>query len=282
MEKSIFEPLSLDELQKQIKKDSLFGRLYDKIQEINSSLKTDSEKAKYSSITYSKICDIVKIATDTSIFNNFRKEWINLYSGYSSKVDSIVNYWEGVKKEYSLDQYIKIELSSIETEYYSFGGVENVSLGFKMTPLKGNIQQVRFGFSIEPKLYNNDTYHKSMSWCLYTKPLSKQTIGYWEANYEQEKKLAGESLSTIKRDYDVHIEVDKIRMNGKNMSVDDLNIPNSVNMYMKYGSLYEDDVIVEFIDLNYKDIFSFIQEKTKNIMKEKDPLVFDYIQLISK
>lgn len=296
LNKSVFESLSLKELDEEIKKDSLFGMFYEHIQAINkNTLDTDTKRAKYANLTLRRAYSSYTYHDD-KLEKQLSSEWNNKYKTYSSKADSISRYWRKAKQDNSLDQYVKIELASISTKYYSFGGVDEVNIGFKLIPLKSKVEQLRFGYSIEPKIYKKegkneyDSYLSILdkSWCLSTSPFSQPVVRYWEANYKDENKLAGMDVETVLRDYDVNIEVDKIRIDGRNLSSDDVKVPFSVEMYWKYEdetdiqNIYEEDIIKEFIDDNYISSFRYILNGVNERRKEVDELAFEYLNLPSK
>lgn len=95
-------------------------------------------------------------------------------------------------------------------------------------------------------------------------------------------------VETVLRDYDVNIEVDKIRIDGRNLSSDDVKVPFSVEMYWKYEdetdiqNIYEEDIIKEFIDDNYISSFRYILNGVNERRKEVDELAFEYLNLPSK
>lgn len=285
LNKSIFEPLALKELDEAIKKDSLFSIFYEQVQAINeNTLDTDSKKAKYADLTYRRAYDLF-FYQDTVLYRDLSKEWKSKYANYSTKADSIINYWKQLKKENSLDQYVKIEVANITTKYYSFGGVDDVNIGFRLTPLKETIEQLRFSYLIEPKINQDESksiYSSILdkSWCLSTSPFSKPVVKYWEVGYSNEKKLAGETAETLLRDYNVKIEIDKVRIGGRNYSTDDIKLPHCVEMYLEYGgSYYIDDIIQEYIDNNYIPLYKYITDGINNRLKEKDALAFEYLNL---
>ena len=293
LNKSVFESLSLKELDEEIKKDSLFGMFYENIQAINeNTLDTDTKRAKYADLTLRRVYDSYKYH-DEKLEKRLLNEWDNKYANYPFKADSISKRWKKLQKDNSLDQYVKVELASVTTEYYSIGGVDEVYIGFKLIPLKGKIEQLQFSYSIEPKINkkegeDEEEGYLSMldkSWCLSTSPFSQPVVRYWEVNYKNENSLAGKNVETVLRDYDISIQIDKIRIDGKNLSNDDVEVPYSVKMYWKYEKdvyirdIYEEDIINEFVDKNYISSFKYILEGINERRKEIDELAFEYLNL---
>lgn len=298
LDKPIFEPLTVTELKESIDNDSLFKNTYEYIVYVRDTiLKTDMEKVKFADLTYEQVFDFAKFSSDTVYFKpineRIKKEWNEKYGIYEQKVDSISDYWKKYKEENSLEQYAKVELATIDKEYYSYsGGIRNVNLGFRLTPLKGKIDQIRFGYRIEAKINEKDkedTYSSiysslDKSWCLTTSPFSKPVVRYWEASYSNEKILKSKTLETFNRDYNIYIEVDEIRKDGVNMSNDDLNIPKSVTNHWEYENkeyledLYVDNIIEEVLGKEYMSEYDYRNQEIDKILKERYPLVYEFIK----
>lgn len=155
---SVFKPLTLDELAKIVKKDTLFEHTYKYIQFVKDSvLKKDIDKAKWTGLTYGRVHKYYKLSMDTSFFKEYDKrfesEWNKKYSKYLSMTDSVINYWEKYKAENALDNYAQIEIADIDKNYYEYiGGIESIDLGWRITPLKGPIEQIIFSYRITAKI----------------------------------------------------------------------------------------------------------------------------------
>lgn len=297
--KKIFEELTVDELKTAIEKDTLFEDTYKLIElKKDSVLTSELDKVKWSDLTYKRVHDFVKYTADTTISKplreKFKAQWENQYGGIIKQVDSVSEYWKNYAKENSLDQYVTVELVTLDKEYYSYaGGIRNVNLGFKLTPLKGKIDQMRFGYKIEAKLDEDDTENNyssilsalDYSWCRMSRPFSKPTTRYWEASYSNEKILKSRSVKTLLRDYNIKIIIDEIRINGQNIDKDDLGIPESIERYWEYenreylSDLYLDDVAEELLNKEYVRDYEFINKKFDSIYKEKDKLSYEFLTL---
>ncbi|MBQ4914254.1 hypothetical protein J8L85_07390 [Maribacter sp. MMG018] len=302
LDKPIFEPLTVNELKESIDSDSLFKDTYEYIVYIRDTiLKTDMEKVKFADLTYEQVFDFAKFSSDTVYFKpvneRIEKEWNEKYGIYEQKVDSISDYWKKYKEENSIEQYVKVELARIDKEYYSYsGGIRNVNLGFRLTPLKGKIEQLRFGYKIEAKINEKDeediysSIYSALdkSWCLTTSPFSKPVVRYWEASYTNEKILKNKTLETFNRDYNIYIEVDEIRKDGVNISNDDLNIPKSVINHWEYENKeyledwYINDIIEEVLGEEYMSKYDYRNQEIDKILKEKYPLVYEFIKVPMK
>lgn len=287
--KSITEPLSIEELGNIINKEPDFAEIYEGIKELREEkLKSEIDQAKFHSITYRDMYDFYKELKDSVAEKKFSesilKEWGELYASDTLKLDSVINYWEKYKEDNSLTRYVRIELVELYKEYYSYSGdVKKVNLGFKLTPLNGTIEQIRFSYYIKPKINEDQTdeYMSALgkSWCLSTSPFSTPTTRYWEVDYTNEKILKNQTISTFNRDYNIFIDIDKMRIDGKNISYDDLEIPKSIESYMtsSYPSIYKDDIIVELINKNYKSIFTYRADKRKEKLKKDRPKIYELL-----
>lgn len=297
--KKIFEELTVEELKSAIEKDTLFENTYKLIEfKKDSVLTSELDKVKWTDLTYKRVHDFVKYVSDTTsskpLREKFKKQWSEKYGIIEQQVDSLSNHWKNYAKENSLDQYVKVELVTLDKEYYSYaGGIRNVNLGFKLTPLKGKIDQMRFGYKIESKLDEDNTESEyssilsslDYSWCRMSRPFSKPTTRYWEASYSNEKIIESRSVKTLLRDYNIKIIVDEIRVNGENIDKDDLGIPKSIERYWEYenreylSDLYMDDVAKELLNKEYLKDYEFINQKFDSIYKEKDKLSFEFLTL---
>ncbi len=292
LNQSIFTPLSIDDLSKSIKKDTAFADLYKGIREMCDSKEFgDIEKAKFNDITYKDMFDFYEYVQDTTRFKSIDEkaiaEWKDKYSIYDSKIDSVINYWENYKKSNSLENFVDIELAEIKKEYYSYSGsVRRVNLGFRLTPLKGEIDQLIFSYYIKPKINDNDDYDTYISTldktrCLLSKPFKDTVTQYWEANFSNERILKDQTLDSFNRDYNIHIKIEEVRMDGQNKG--DMAIPESVNDYIKSESeSYKTDIAKELLGKDYLPQYSYLNEKRLEAIKSKFPQVYDFLETVSK
>lgn len=286
-DKPVSEKLSTEELSKAIKSDTLFADFYDNIRKVVDEMSV-IKKAKYSDITYRKLFGYVKFLQDTTYWNplsrNWQKEWENEYGIYSTKADSVLNYWKKYLEDNSLDKYVKVELARIDKEYYKYiGDLKEVNLGFRLTPLQGSVEQVRFNYGYKVKISGDNKYYEKHN-CIDTEPLYAPRIGYWEVSYSDKDKFAGKNVETFLRDYNLYIEVTNIRKDGVNMSTDDFALPKVVSECLEYEkeypSLFElskSELIRELINKNYLEKWDFLNNKADKVREKKDKLCFDFL-----
>lgn len=298
--KSVFEPLTVKELKDAIDEDTSFAMSYKYIKYLRDSvIISEIDRVKYNDLTYKRVYKLIKFSMDSNYFKpklkNIEEEWQNKYGKCKVKIDSISNYWKKYKKDNSLDQYVKVELVKLEKEYYEFiGGIKEVTLGFRLTPLKGTIQQIRFGYRLEAKINedkkDSDNVYSSMSqfldksWCLSTSPFSTPIIRYWESGYRNKEILGNKSLETLLRDYNILIEIDEIRKDGNNMNVEDLKIPKCIEHHWEYEhkeylqDLYTNDIAKELLNEEYITKLDYKEQEREKILRVKDSLSLDFLQ----
>lgn len=297
LNKSITEPLSVEELKVNMKKDTTFTDFYSQIQEVRDWINGDDVlQAKYGDITYKQIKKYLKHACDSTYFNKksdkWKEEYATLYPKYDKQVDSIITYWKAYKEQYNMDSLVVIEYEKLWKEYYSYiGSIKNVNIGFKITPLKGPIDQLIFRYEMRTKVSNDgNSSIYSRLWnshsCVASSPITKPTVLYWEADYSDEKKLEGCSSEDVKRDYDFIIELVNVRVNGENYEDKLKLIPESVSDLFRWGDYnfmteyYRDKVIQELINKDYKSFDEYAQPLIEAEMKSYDPDVYGLVKAL--
>lgn len=290
--KPVSEKLSMEELSKAIKSDTMFTHFYENIRKSVDEM-DDIKKAKFNDVTYSRLFDYYKFLQDTTYWRplskKWEKDWEKEYGIYSIKADSTINYWKKYLEENSLNKYVKIELVDISKEYYDYvGGLKEVNLGFRLTPLQGAVQQIRFDYGYIAKIHGDNKYYDKHS-CIKTDPLNSSQINYWEVGYSDRDKFAGKNIESFLRDYYVYIEVLEIRKDGINMRTEDLAIPEVVTKFLEIEKeypilidLYKDDIITNLIKNDYIGRWKYRNKKAEEIEEKEDKLCYDFFKELYK
>lgn len=286
MSKRIVEPLTVDELKANMK-DSTFNDFYEYVQKLRGwIIESDVRQAKYGDISYKRLKKYFTHGQDTIYFNKKEKEWTkayeSMYPDYSKQIDSIMTYWRKYKEQYNMDSLVNIEFDGLRKEYYYSGGVRNVYLGFKITPLKGTVDQLIFRYRMKLKVNSNSgnslygLYDSHR--CAATSPITTSKTLYWEADYSDENALKGRSSSDVKRDYDFRIELVNIRVNGENYE-DKLNlIPSPVrDALSSEQNYYKDEIIKLLINPEYKGYYDYARPLYEADMKDYDSEVYELL-----
>jgi hypothetical protein len=237
LDKSITIELSEKEIQQSLERDSLIYNYHKEFEVYRDTLSSNKElRNKFEPITYGDISTLREVYgkkydsfRDSIKENILKPKWEEEFGFIDTKIDSVLSFY--FDNPIDLSKYVKVELSKVDTEYYrSIGGISEVDLGFKLTPLKGTIQQLIFSFTYTPKIGGKTYSHRYRT----TEPISRSVVRYWEVDYSERSLLGGRTPYTIKRDYDVSIEIEKIRYRNENLSKERDDIPFEVEMVKKY------------------------------------------------
>ncbi len=264
LDKPITDKLTDGQLKSSLEKDSIIYRLHNKVLSVvrdtfNISIEL---KNKYKSLTYRDFYNYNKFTNNTQYFDSIKNnivkpKWDKEYGYVFSKIDSLYDSY--FSNPIDLEDYVKVELAKINTEYYDYvGGIKDVDLGFRLTPKKGTVQQIIFQYTYKPKIGGKEYSHR----CRTTKPFSRSILRWWSVDYSEEKILGGETPYTINRDYDFDIEILKIRYKNENLSNDFMDIPFELRMRKEYMekndkgmvALYEKDISEKLLKLPFKTL----------------------------
>lgn len=290
MNKTIVEPLEADEIRQLQKHDTTFVRYYKAVQKMRESFLSDEvNQAKYGAITYGQLQTYCSYRDDTvllsPVIDQARGEWQTACSGYDEKLDSIMTYWSEYMKANSLDSYLKLNLYNIEKEYYPYtSDVRHVNLAIELTPLKGRVQGANFTVEFRDKSESDDLdwfsllFDRKISKCELDRPFSGTTVFYWEVGDYLKKKLADMTIAQVREKYEVVFDLKEIKVNNRKITNEELSVPASIQGYLKYPTLYKDDVIKELIDTTYLPEKRYVAEAIRNALKAKDGKCYDLLQ----
>jgi hypothetical protein len=304
LDKSILEDLSVKELKKEITKDSSFIYLYQEVEDFKKLNRDKIKLAKYSELTWQKILDFKNFKFDSySDSDVFEKEYLNKYDKTIQKAHELINDYRKKNElwinENHPNNFVEIELIGINTEYYKYsGGVDDVDFKFRIKTKKGRVQQVTWGINPKAKINDKKKYDVysllDYQGYIYSSPINNVATGRYEASYTHEKIAAGKSANSFLRDYDLNLEIRKVRFRNKNISYDDFKLPYHVEEYIK--SEEEKDVwsteyhltkiIADEIDADFISKSDYVSKKQDSILEPKFPLEFsfykDFFNLMTK
>ena len=285
--KPVSEQLSTDELSKEIKSDITFSSFYESIRRSVDDM-SDIKKAKYNDVTYRRLFQYFKFLTDTAYWKplseKWEKEWEDKFAVYLLKADSALNFWHKYLEENSLNKYVSIELSQIVKEYYEYiGGIKEVNLGFRLIPLQGAIEQIRFTYGYKPKINGDSKYYEKHN-CISTSPFSTPTTRFWEVGYSDKEIFIGKNVETFLRDYNLYVDITSIRKDGINISTDDISIPKKVSECFEnekdYPALFEfskEGLIKDIINKDFVTKWEYRSKKSDEVKEKRDKLCFDFL-----
>ena len=286
--KSVFEDLSTEELSKILQETPDFETEYRHIKNAILAF-NDIEKAKYSSITWREIYKAYKFSSDTTkfqlLFTQWENEWKETYSKYDGKVDSVISYWHEYMIQNTPERFVHIEFSGIKKNYYPYTfDIEDVSMGFRLVPLDGTIEQVKFSYRFSAKI---DRLYGEKNYCIITTPFKSPVIRYWKVDYRDNEILERLNSETFKRDYDIHIEITDVRKNGINYSIYDLYMPQSLKDYFMNEYDFMDDfcranIIREELCPSYQSKDEYLSNQYEHLMKNKFPKEFEFFKIVDE
>ena len=292
LNKSVIEPIEIKDLKNIIEKDTLFEFTYKAIEKIrNAKLIDDVEKAKWSDMTYYRVHKIIQLYSDTLAQSEYtekiKSDWNEKYGVFLSKADSISDYWKNYKKERSLTNFVSIELFDVETKNNGSSYV-----GFKITPLEGDIDKVFFQYvftkkSDKDKISEREKFSilNERNVIIHIKERITKSKIFWELDYKNGDILKDKILEEVLHKYAFDLQLNSITKNGVRLSKYDIKIPYSVESMWEtdYGDnmfeYYRNDVIKEFINDEFVGYSNFKSLKIDSIAKTIDPKVIEFLEL---
>lgn len=124
--KSIYEELTIDEVEKAMKQDSVFGWFYDDVVSANYDQRmTPSAKARFKKVSYRRYFAYTKYKYDFFMWKEkdsiWAEEWSQKYAKEIATTDSVINYWKQYRQDCyaEVDKYIKGKIVNvgIESDY---------------------------------------------------------------------------------------------------------------------------------------------------------------------
>lgn len=256
LNKSIFTPLSVEDLSEAIKADPAFSDCYEKIQNDITGI-SDVVKAKYLDITYRDYFDFYKGMYDSASvkaqYDQFEKEWYIKYGKYDAKVDSILKYWTDYKKANSLNRYANIKCTEFSGTYSKYlNDLESASLRFDISSDAGHIKGLNFCYSIISK---DGSYNSGRKTVNVYKAFTLSTYTYAILDFLVRNHLRDIKSEDFLKQYDVITEITEIQVNDKKYSLKDLKIPNTVENLLNNDHLKDTYIYQDFIGELIKEQF---------------------------
>lgn len=278
--KSVFEELSTDELASAIKSAPEFAETYEGIRNLGTLISfSEIQRAKYKDVTYRRLYKYTNHWSDSTFWQpkneKWGQEWDETFANDLAKVDERVAYWTNYKDKNSLSRFAQIKLSDFYITHYRYiGGVEDAYICFNITPLQGTIEQIKFKYSYSHKI-NGRRGQKTHN-CIYSTPISNTKEGMWEIDYLEKTDFDGMTVSKFLQKYDLDIEITDVRKDGKNYSLEDLNIPEAISNFWKEDTPETRDAVAVLINPQYVNRVKYIENKKDDEMKKYDQLCYDF------
>ena len=326
LDKHILTPLELQELQSAMEEDSIFGSIYDIVSVARDSVLTKpSDQVIWADLTYQELLDYRNLSMD-SAFNaeassESMKRWKAEKYTIALQVDSIARTWKSERTQWQEandpNNFISITPVDIDTEYYSYNyGIDEVQIKFKFKPLRGPVDQCQFNYGVFPiaaevrslmessddlsdklgigSLFSDDLLKAR---CIHSKSITKTKYGWYEVPYTYEDIIGGESIKSLQRGYDLIVDVQYVRVNGKTIDGDGFEMPEVIENYLRYrdfsdsskyetslqegfAPLYTDDIALELLDLVYEDQYVLFLDYRDSLLSQKFDLASDFYEMM--
>lgn len=257
LKNSIFDELEITEIKKIVDKDSLFYQTYKLITHINDYvLVSDVEKAKYNDLTYERVHEFVKYTNSMDfalIVNEFDVDWKNKYGVLHTKVDSISDYHKKLVNYDSIIQYLTSNKNSSwdSSRYYGYFGYYH---------LENDIENI-----------------------LYKKDYLNDEISRYEKYVKNNYHIFNETLLRLKNENKYYLNIpDSLIISMKKY----LNTEESLKEYwsvehenhsFEKNSCIE-EILTNILNLEYIPLYVYKNNEIRRILKEKDNLVFNFIE----
>ena len=289
--KPVVEKLDLDDVAKLVKQDSLYEKVILEVESVRSKLEQNIVlMSKFKDLNYSDLLDYKKKTSDTTLLKNIFQEADSLYSidvekhklTYKHQIDSLFNVYKKIQEENDPSKYFKVEFSSIDKEYYSYGnGIKNVNVKFKITPLQGPIQGGSFNYKIIPKVTNKEVADAGCRFSSYTK---NPSIYIWEAPYDIEDEFENATTGSIKENYNFEYTYLTVRKDGKTYSTLDLftEIPINYKIHLDQDSLDLWDykyIMEEEFQVSIKSSYEIAEDLFNKKKQSINKLAYDFENL---
>ena len=282
-DKSIFEPLTVEELSTIIKQDTLFVDFYESIQEEVEDY-TDIEKAKFNDVTYRGLYRAYESLIDHEEYGQFTlpfwDEWGKTYEADIEKADSLILFWERYRAEHNFQEYVSAEAVDLVTE--STYGIKSVYMVVRVTPLVEDIKNVNIKYTCRFKGERDQTlisyYPTTSDGYLWIYDLDcvreeRKTLDLASSNY-----LKDRSFEDFLKDFDIDFRVTSITI-GDDLYMEDESVyPEGVLKVLEQGPFipgsiggYKGDVIKANINPNYVEVWQYIDNRVEEYMEKHHP-----------
>lgn len=277
----IWNEISTDELAAAIDQEPDFATAYEAMKALSpNEVLSDTQKAKYKDLTWRRYYEMTKYANDSTVFgplkDKWTKEWNETMAKDLAKVDSLMEYWANYKKENSLSRFVTADVVNIKKTYYSYiHSVDDIYFVFEFNPLVENVEQFKFNYSYNYKI-NSGRGRGEKHNCIYSSPLRKKDTGWYKVSYSEKDKLEDETFTSFMQAHDFRIEITDVRVNGKNYSLDDLNIPEAVNDLWDMDTERNRDEVAKLINPQYENLESYLATKKNETLEKKDAKYMEF------
>ena len=271
LNKPITQELTTEELKANLKHDKDFEGFYKWSRGMGDWIAADNMRlAKYGDITYLQLWDVNHTLIDWEEIDAQHLAIFPQREEYRLQADSVLNCIEAMCP----DSLVKLEFYK-KVNYESFLGTQT-KYYFLATPLKGEVDQFSFYFSLSKKIYGkksiDEISYKDKHYGSHDSPISDITIV--DAYGDRIDLLEDLTTDEIIRDYDFFYTILDARYRGQNWG----DVPDEIRWYLEdfrdregMRNTAKEVAIKTYIDREYLPYYVFLQQQRDSILRVKVP-----------
>ena len=277
LEKSIFEPLTQDEVAKLAEDDSDFREFYSQCVTVREELRTPEDREKFGTVTYKEMREFMNYFGNDVWLNEQRTKAAEAYETdvhqkIKPQLDSVVNKWQTYIDEHQIDKCIQV---AVHTTYSSDGYYTHPGFYFTTNVLNSNIQEVDAYLETKYKDSEMTDMENKISLSDLQKYASEDHKAYWTHNYSSDfwdYRTCELSIRSI-----TLTDGTVIDETGPN------NVPQEISTYLDNKTEQTELAVIRtFIQTNYPSVADYQKDFINKHLKELDPLCFEMMNKVEK
>lgn len=277
LNKPITEELSVKELRKQIKRDSLFESTYTLFRQVGDWLLTDNFMcAKYGTTSYKQVIAYGDYASE--IKDNLKEEYAQTYPYFNnllSKADSLISFYRSIQP----DSLVVLSFREKNNEETYLGRVPMFHL--TVTPLKEGVEQFKFEYAFVLKMNSSTNIdnipYSEIRFAYLDVPISDETTFAYSGKKTNDK-FVNISSEEMLRDYKFIYKITDVRYQGKNWSDLPYGVRTSIiNNEQPYEHDIEEMIQKEF-NPDYISFTTYWADKSSTLLAENYPEIYSMLE----
>lgn len=246
------------------------------------------DKVRWRDLSYQRVYDMYAKMVDSSqnllakAQQVYGTEWENKYGDYDRKGDSVSLYWRQ-QSEAFLSRFVSIEIVGFSCDDHYNEPVCFFSL--KLVPQQRKVDELEVICTLLPKMEgvsNNELVPQKYK---LSEPLTlTKKIDVLVNKYVQ-KEIYGLSFDSLKTNYNVFFDMDKLRIGDNIYTTKDIGVPECVKdyWYRVYGRdaklkmRYKAKMIQELVDKSYQLKNDYCMANFVTSLKDQDSLACSFM-----
>lgn len=298
-EKSINEPLTLDQINRVVKKNPDYEQTFSLVERYQNKNFSNTEKARVNDLTYKRLHKFLEkfhnLPYQEKMETQYKQEWKEKYGPLFDKVDSVDAYWRQYRKDHELDSYVRIDWTEIDkNDPDIFLGYAAVT--FRIVPLKGKIEELEAYYGLVPngstpfytyfETTGRNHLHIEQP---FAAPVSSRHYLNFNTGDISASDLKESSLAEVKEMYHFDTWVTRLKIDGQYVRPADVwnAIPSCVKTLWEQRNkdswndfsrdLYYTDIVKELISPDYISQNDYVRTQLRAHYYELDELAAGFL-----